>query len=82
LGINPNEIKNKLPESYNIDDIDAICEDLQSYKLNMSKLPFSSMQLQENMKFQPKSMKQEAILPKGSADDFVDEQLLSLLEKK
>ena len=82
LGINPNEIKNKLPESYNVDDIDAICEDLQSYKLNMSKLPFSSMQLQENMKFQPKSMKQEAILPKGSADDFVDEQLLSLLEKK
>ena len=82
LGISSNEIKNKLPESYNIDDIDAICEDLQAYKLNMSKLPFSSMQLQENMKFQPKSMKQEAILPKGSADDFVDEQLLSLLEKK
>ena len=82
LGISSNEIKNKLPESYNIDDIDAICEDLQSYKLNMSKLPFSSMQLQENMKFQPKSMKQEAILPKGSADDFVDEQLLSLLDKK
>ena len=82
LGISSNEIKNKLPESYNIDDIDAICEDLQSYKLNMSKLPFSSMQLQEDMKFQPKSMKQEAILPKGSADDFVDEQLLSLLEKK
>ena len=79
LGISSNEIKNKLPESYNIDDIDAICEDLQSYKLNMSKLPFSTMQ---SVKVTPKSIKTESLLPKGAEDDFVDAQLLSLLEKK
>lgn len=79
LGISSNEIKNKLPESYNIDDIDSICEDLQSYKLNMSKLPFSTMQ---SVKVTPKSIKTESLLPKGAEDDFVDAQLLSLLEKK
>lgn len=79
LGVSSNEIKNKLPESYNIDDIDSICEDLQSYKLNMSKLPFSTMQ---SVKVTPKSIKTESLLPKGAEDDFVDAQLLSLLEKK
>lgn len=79
LGISSNEIKNKLPESYNIDDIDSICEDLQSYKLNMSKLPFSTMQ---SVKVTPKSINAESLLPKGAEDDFVDAQLLSLLEKK
>lgn len=79
LGISSNEIKNKLPESYNIDDIDSICEDLQSYKLNMSKLPFSTMQ---SVKVTPKSIKTESLLPKGAEDDFIDAQLLSLLEKK
>lgn len=82
LGVSSNEIKNKLPESYNIDDIDAICEDLQSYKLNMSKLPFSTMQLGENMKMNVRSSKKEAILPKSAGDDFVDEQLLSLIMDK
>lgn len=79
LGISSNEIKNKLPESYNIDDIDSICEDLQSYKLNMSKLPFSTMQ---SVKVTPKSINADSLLPKGAEDDFVDAQLLSLLEKK
>lgn len=79
LGISSNEIKNKLPESYNIDDIDAICEDLQSYKLNISKLPFSTMQ---SVKVTPKSINNDSLIPKGAADDFIDSQLLSLLEQK
>ena len=79
LGVSSNEIKNKLPESYNIDDIDSICEDLQSYKLNMSKLPFSTMQ---SVKVTPKSINADSLLPKGAEDDFIDAQLLSLLEKK
>ena len=79
LGISSNEIKNRLPESYNIDDIDAICEDLQTYKLNMSKLPFTTMQ---SVKVTPKSVTNESLLPKGAEDDFVDSQLLSLLEQK
>lgn len=82
LGISSNEIKNKLPESYNIDDIDAICEDLQSYKLSINKLPFSTMQFNENMKLNARTSTKNSILPKGSEDDFVDEQLLGLLEPK
>ena len=40
LGVSPNEIKNKLNESYTIDDVDEICEGLRTYSLNLSKLPF------------------------------------------
>ena len=40
LGISANEIKNKLNESYTIEEVNAICEDLQNYSLNINKLPF------------------------------------------
>lgn len=40
LGVNPNEIKNRLSESYTLDDVDKVCEELQDYSINMSKLPF------------------------------------------
>lgn len=40
LGISVNEIKNRLNESYTLDDIDKICDDLQQYNLRISKLPF------------------------------------------
>lgn len=41
LGISENEIKNRLSESYTLDEIDSICESLQVYNLRMSKLPFN-----------------------------------------
>ncbi len=41
LGISANEIKNRLNESYTLDDVDRICEDLQNYNLRMSRLPFN-----------------------------------------
>lgn len=40
LGVSVNEIKNRLSESYTLDDIDKICDDVQQYNLRMSKLPF------------------------------------------
>ena len=42
IGVKPQEIKNKLSEKYTFDEIDSICEDLQTYKLNVSKLPFQT----------------------------------------
>ena len=36
------EIKNKLPEKFSFGEIDTICEELRDYKLNVSKLPFST----------------------------------------
>ena len=41
LGVSSNEIKNRLDESYTLDDVDRICEDLQNYNLRMSRLPFN-----------------------------------------
>ena len=41
LGINKNEILNKLNESYTLDDVDKLCEELQDYSLNISRLPFA-----------------------------------------
>ena len=40
LGITSNEIKNRLNESYTLDDVDKVCEDLEEYSINISKLPF------------------------------------------
>jgi hypothetical protein len=40
LGVSKNEIRNRLSEGFSFDDIDAVCEELQAYKLNISKLPF------------------------------------------
>ena len=41
LGINKNEILNRLDESYSLDDVDNVCEDLKDYSLNISRLPFA-----------------------------------------
>lgn len=40
LGVKREEILCKLNESYTLDQVDEICEDLMTYKVNMSKLPF------------------------------------------
>lgn len=81
LGMSPNEIKNRLPESYSLDDIDNICEDLRDYKLNISKLPFSTMKLNENVTMKAKPSKNELIPDSTSEDDIVDDQLISLLKR-
>lgn len=41
LGLTEKDIKRKLGESYTLQDIDQVCEDLKSYQLNVSKLPFN-----------------------------------------
>ena len=80
LGVTQNEILNRLPDSYTFDDIDSVCESLQSVNLNLSKLPFQSMKLQEKLNAKITSPKKE-ILP-FSQDDVVDDDLLSLARLK
>jgi len=41
LGVTSKDIKRKLGESYTIEDVEAVCEDLKAYQLNVSKLPFN-----------------------------------------
>ena len=77
LGISSNEIKNKLPSSYSFNDIDSICENLQEYKLNMSKLPFRK--LTENIQnVKITSPKQDPIIPASGFEDDIDDGLLAL----
>lgn len=79
LGVSSNEIKNRLPESYTFDDIDSVCESLREYKLNISKLPFRTSNLTENVKIKATASKQESILPAiGSFDDEVDNSLINM----
>ena len=80
IGVSSAEIKNKLPESYNFSDIDSICEDLQNYKLTMSKLPFQTTNLKESFKIKANSSKNESIIPKNNIDDEVDDQLLRFIK--
>lgn len=40
IGVPGSDIKNRLTENYSFKDIDRICDDLQEYQLNMSRLPF------------------------------------------
>lgn len=74
LGVKPSEIMGKLPDDYSIDDIDRICEDLQSYELNMNKLPFS---VDRQVKVRVNKSMNES-LPGKEEDDDVDESLYRL----
>lgn len=75
LGLNANEVRNKLPKKCSFNDIDNICEELRQYKLNMSVLPF---EVGNKVKMKAKSPVQESF--EGSYDDSddVDEQLVRL----
>lgn len=75
LGVNVEEIKGKLPADYTVDDIDSICENLQSYQVNMGKLPFN---VDRKVKVQVKKSTNESLAPDPEMDDTVDDSLLRL----
>lgn len=76
LGVSPNEIKNKLSEHFSFDEIDSVCESLQEYKINFSKLPFN-ISKQEKVKVKV-TESVEPIKPANRFDDDLDEQLQQL----
>lgn len=84
LGVSKNEIKNRLPESYNLSDIDVVCEKLQDYSLNISKLPFDLRESKNNsLRVKIKSQEDDLLsnlTPNKKYDDAdeVDESLLKL----
>ena len=79
IGVKPEEIKNKLPESYGFSDIDSICEDLKKYKISVGRLPFNAELLRENkVKMTATPSKNDPLTGLGNIDDDVDSQLLSL----
>lgn len=79
LGVSSREIKSRLPEKYTFEDIDAVCEDVQKYKLNVSKLPFSTATIKEDIQVKTTPSTNESIMPTNNRfDDDVDEQLMGL----
>ena len=67
------EIKNRLPDGYSFDDIDRVCESLQSYQVSMSKLPFNLVK-EKGARVSIKESK-DSMLPANRTDDDVDEAL-------
>lgn len=76
IGVTPAEIKNRLNESYSIDDIDQVCDELQDYRVSISKLPFNL----SNTKVRVTESKNENLKVKSAVhlDDDVDDELLQL----
>ena len=75
LGVEVSDIKGKLPNDYSIDDIDSICENLQSYQVNMSKLPFN---VDKKVKVKVSKSTNESLNPETGMEDEIDESLLRL----
>lgn len=75
LGVSSNEIRNRLGESYTIDDIDKVCESLKSYALNISKLPFS---VDRKVKVKVTESKNDLLRPDSGMDDEIDDSLITL----
>ena len=79
IGVSPNEILNRLNENYSFKDIDNICEDLRSYKLNVSKLPFQ-IDSQKPTKMKIVESKNESLKMPSDLDDTIDDDLICLME--
>jgi chromosome segregation ATPase len=77
LGISSNEIRNRLSESYSFEDIDAVCEELQQYRVNMNNLPFN-LGATNSGKVKVTESK-EPIKPLSRFDDDVDDSLLKMV---
>lgn len=76
LGVSKSEIKNRLSEGFTFNDIDMVCEELQAYKLNISKLPFDISKT-NNVRMKITESK-EPIKPANRFDDELDDQLKTL----
>lgn len=77
LGIDSKQIKSRLSESYTFSDIDRICEELQEYSLNMSRLPFNASRsnLSESIQVRATNVSKNNVMPANPDDDITDYDL-------
>ena len=78
LGINAEEVKNKLPNNYSFNDIDRICESLSRFNLAVNNLPLSLQKKETKIKVT------ESIEPLlgSNSDDTIDDGLLRIANLK
>ena len=77
LGVRPAEIKNKLPEKFSFSEIDSICEELRDYKLNVSKLPFSTSKSLKEGNVRVTNLNR-GLTPRNEMDELTDYDLKML----
>ena len=75
-GLSFQDIRRRLPDSYTADDVDAICESLRSYNINLTKLPVG---VKPRMKFT--ESKRDNLRIVNDADEINDE-LIELAKLK
>lgn len=78
LGISSNEIKNRLSESYTLDEIDSICESLANNQVSISKLPFNLST--KNTKIKVTKSRNESLDINSNPDDDIDESLRYIIK--
>lgn len=78
LGLTPKDIKRKLAEHYSLEQVDQVCEDLKSYQLNITRLPFSVNNKVGIRVNESNTAKNSNIRSNHNEDDDVDDSLIHL----
>lgn len=68
IGVSPQEITNRLPESYSFTDINKVCESLREYQVNINSLPFN---LNEHVNLSVKNPDSRTLV-KNQQDELTD----------
>lgn len=80
VGVSAKDIKAKLGSDYSFNDIDKICESLQTYKLNVNSLPFNVGPTKQPVKMTIKESVEPVIQTRDSRiDDEIDSTLLGFM---
>lgn len=77
LGLNPEDIKNKLPRNYSFNDIDKVCKDLTEYNLQINSLPFDLKAIKNASVVEASKLPNISLTRRDDGDD-VDDDLVRL----
>ena len=75
MGINSAEMKRRLGESYSLEDIDNLCDELSTAQMSTTDLP---IEFKTTRRVHVKESKEPIIPKSGLVNDEVDDQLISL----
>lgn len=81
LGVSSQMITERLSKSYTFDDIDEVCEGLQSYQVSKTRLPFD-IPSNKPIKVKVKESKESIHPASNNYDDEIDESLEMLAKIK
>lgn len=80
IGVDVNEIMNKLSESYSLSEVDKICEDLKRYKISRNKLPLDIAK-SDVIKIRESKNISMSECDVTSSDDYISEDIQSYVDR-